>query len=96
MSSGHVCRCSVADPHTTFGQCMRWKGVRVAYCQSAANKDYTAQKRWDRDLDRYEAARRQGIQPETTLRSAVEAAERWSDKHGRAYTPEALSSLPAA
>lgn len=85
MSSGHKCRCAVDNPHETFGQCMRWKGVRVAYCQSAANRDYTAQKRWDKDLEAYASARKQGIQPASTKRSAVDRAVALSNKTGKAF-----------
>lgn len=90
MSKGHECRCPVAEPHLTFGQCMRWKNVRVAYCQSAANKDYTAQKKWDRDLEAYANARRQGIQPDGTTREKVRYAEEASSRLGVAYGTQAF------
>lgn len=85
MSNGHQCRCAVAEPHETFGQCMRWKGVRVAYCQSAAGKDYTTQKKWDASLNAYADARRQGIQPAATTRNAVDRAVRVSNETGQAF-----------
>lgn len=82
----HVCRCSwTAEPHATFGACMRSKGIRIAYCQSAKGRDFTAQKRWDKELDTYAAARKEGIQPDSTRLQAVEAAKEWSDREGVAY-----------
>lgn len=83
--SGHNCRCGVSEPHPTFGACMRYKGVKIAYCQSAAGKDYTAEKRWQKDLDAYAAARRQGIQPASTKREAVTGALATSDKTGTPF-----------
>lgn len=85
MSNGHECRCSVDEPHETFGACMRAKNIRVAYCQSWKGLDATRQKNFDKDLNAYASARRQGIQPPSTLRPAVDAAVRASDKTGTAY-----------
>lgn len=59
--------------------------MKVAYCNSAKGFDATGQKRWERDLDAYADARRQGIQPETTQRAAVDQAVRFSDQAGMAY-----------
>jgi hypothetical protein len=58
---------------------------RVAYCNSAGGMDYSAQKAWDKDLDFYKDARRQGIQPSGTTRAQVTRALEISDKAGRAY-----------
>lgn len=82
----HVCHCSwTTEEHKTFGACMRAKGIRIAYCQSAAGRDYSAQKRWDKDLDSYAAARAEGIQPDSTRSHSVEMAKEWSDREGVAY-----------
>ena len=64
---------------------MRAKNIRVAYCQSASGKDYSKQKRWDKDLDSYASVRRQGIQPDSTRANAVRKAVEWSDKEGKPY-----------
>ena len=64
---------------------MRSKNLRVAYCNSANGLDYTAQKKWDNDLDAYRAARAQGIQPAGTRRDQVDRAVQLSDKVGKAY-----------
>lgn len=64
---------------------MRAKNIRVAYCQSAAGRDFTAQKKWDKDLESYASARKQGVQPEGTTRSKIEYAKRASNEIGVAY-----------
>ena len=88
----HVCRCTDTKvPHPTFGACMRAKNIRISYCQSAAGLDYTQQKRWDQGLTAYADARAQGIQPESTRRSAVDAAVRLSDARGEAFRADVAS-----
>jgi hypothetical protein len=89
----HICRCTDTKvPHPTYGACLRAKNIRVAYCQSADGKDYTRQKRWDKGLSAYADARRQGIQPESTRPSAVDAALRLSDARGEPYGVDVASS----
>jgi hypothetical protein len=65
---------------------MRANMPRVAYCNSANNMDYTAQKQWDKTLDAYRDARRQGIQPSGTSRAQVERAVAISNESGSAFT----------
>jgi hypothetical protein len=69
----------------SYGACLRGKGARVAYCNSAGGHDYTAQKKHDAELAAYKDARAQGIQPSSTKRDAVERAVAISDTAGRAY-----------
>lgn len=69
----------------SYAACLRGKGTRVAYCDSANGRDATQQKRWDADLNAYRDARAQGIQPASTARSAVDNAVRISDSAGRAW-----------
>jgi len=76
--------CKTRD-HATFGECMRAKSLRVAYCQSWKGLDATAQKKWDRDLAAYKGARSEGIQPATTKRHDVDNAVRISNEHGKAF-----------
>lgn len=71
--------------HKTWGECMRAKNLRIAYCQSVAGKDYTSQKKWDKDLAAYRDVRKEGIQPEGTTRTHVEMAKAISDRDGVAY-----------
>lgn len=70
-------RCSSAcltRDHRTYGECIRAKGLQVS---PAINDSYgTRQKAWDRDLDHYESAVNQGLQPEGTQRHQVDAALR--------------------
>ena len=72
---------------------MRAKNIKVAYCQSAAGRDYTTQKRWDRELHEYREARRQGVQPDGTTLNKVRLAMELSDRTGTAYDGGNPSSL---
>lgn len=62
-------RCSCGGGCHTFGACLRAKNIRAVVGQ--AHGEITA---WDSNLDRYEYAVRQGIQPEGTTPTQVEAA----------------------
>ena len=80
--------CSTGCPtqdHASYGECMRSKGSRVAYCNSATGQDYTAQKRHDNELARYKEARAEGIQPAGTKLTQIENAKRISDATGTAF-----------
>lgn len=71
--------------HQSYSDCLKAKGLRVAYCNSAGGYDLTTQKKWDGELDAYREARRQGIQPASTKRDAVDRAVAISDATGTAY-----------
>lgn len=75
--------CPTRD-HMSFGECMKAKGIRVAYCQSWKGHDYTRQKNWDKNLEGYRAARAEGIEPRSTWPADVEKAVRVSDMTGEA------------
>lgn len=62
--------------------------LAVGYCRSAAGFDATNQKKWDAELDSYEAARKQGIQPDGTTTPKIRAAEAWSQKNQMPYSHE--------
>lgn len=68
-------RCSAAcqtRDHRTFGECMRAKSLRLS---PRINDGYgTKQKAWDSELDHYESAVRQGLNPEGTTRTKVDKA----------------------
>lgn len=68
-----------------YAACLRQKAPRVAYANSAGGYDYTAQKKWDRDLAAYKDARDQGIQPSSTNRAAVDRAVAISNESGKAW-----------
>jgi hypothetical protein len=73
-------RCSCGDGCHSFGACLRGKRLRVVVGDS---HEITSQ--WDSDLDRYEWAHRQGIQPASTMRDAVETAIAVSNATGVPY-----------
>lgn len=75
--------CKTQD-HESFGACIRAQGQMVAYC-GIGNGDATVQKKWDRSLDRYRAARAEGIQPSSTRPDAVRRAVEASDATGKAF-----------
>lgn len=80
-------RCATQD-HATFGECMRAKSLRVAYCRSAAGMDATRQRKWDNELQAYRDARAQGIQPEGTTLPKIRRALDASDKTGKPFGAE--------
>lgn len=47
--------------------------------------DATEQKQWDRELDLYADARRQGVQPATTKTKDIRAAMEVSEQTGQAF-----------
>ncbi len=79
-------RCSSAcltRDHRTFGECMRSKSLQVS---PAVSDSYgTKQKTWDKELDAYESAVAQGVQPRGTTQKLVDEAMRTSDATGVAY-----------
>jgi hypothetical protein len=72
MACASTCK---TQSHATYGECLRSKGLAVTGLEST-NPSFSrkAQKSWDSELDLYESAVKQGIQPETTNRKDVEAA----------------------
>lgn len=48
--------------------------------------DRTTQQRWDHELDRYAAARANGIQPDGTTNRKIDQANAWSEKHQMPYS----------
>ena len=79
--------CLTPGVHKSWGECVKAKSLRVAYCNSASGQDFTAQKRWDAELDLYASARRQGIQPESTRTPDIRAAIELSNDVGVGYNP---------
>lgn len=75
----------VTKSHESYAACLRDAAPRVAYANSAGGWDLTTQKKWDRDLDAYRAARAEGLQPSGTSRAQVDAARAISDRSGAAY-----------
>lgn len=84
MALGDNCcsRCSTRD-HGTFGACIRAMNIQVS------SRTIGELNKWDADLDAYGNARKQGIQPESTNRAAVDAAVEISNEIGRPYDASA-------
>lgn len=60
--------------HKTYGECLRAKNLQLS---PHVNGEYgKRQKQWDKDLDHYESAVRQGLEPVGTQRHQVDAAIR--------------------
>lgn len=80
-----MCRtgCPTQD-HASWGACARAAHLRVAYC-GVGGGDATEQKKWDRELDLYRAARAQGVQPDGTKTTQIVRALKASDAAGAAY-----------
>lgn len=72
MTSKHVCKCE-GEQHPTYGACLRGKNLRIMYANSANGSDFSAQKRWDKELDLYGEARAAGLQPATTQTADIHA-----------------------
>ena len=67
--------CSASCPtkdHLTFGECMRAKNLHL----NPNLADTGRQKAWDKELDAYDSARRQGVEPEGTTMKEVDKAMR--------------------
>jgi hypothetical protein len=84
--------CPTQD-HASWGECLRNKGLRIAYAKSAAGQDATKQKRWDAEIGRYRSAVAQGMDPEGTTTRHVRMAETWSERNGIPYTPENVKAV---
>lgn len=83
MSCSSSC---LTQDHDSWGDCVRAKGLKVAYAQEHAGKDATAQKAADKNLENYAKARKYGIQPQSTRKPDVDRAVRISEQTGSAYT----------
>lgn len=84
--AGENCTSScISRDHENWGQCVRDKGLKIAYANSANGQDATTQKRFDKALDEYRAARAQGIQPSSTRPDAVRRAVEISNTTGSAF-----------
>lgn len=63
--------CTTRD-HKSWGECVRAKGLQLS---PAINDTYgTKQKAWDRELDNFESATRQGLDPAGTKQHHIDAA----------------------
>lgn len=76
--------CPTRD-HLSYGECLRAANVKVAYTNSANGWDSTKQKKWDRELEDYRSAVKQGIQPKGTDRRSIDNAVRISNETGTPF-----------
>lgn len=81
--------CPNPGSHGSYGECLRSKSTKVAYCNSAGGSDATRQRKWDRELDRARSLMSQGIRPDNTFGPALDKAERISDATGVPYRADA-------
>jgi len=81
----HCSASCLTQDHDSYGECLRAKNLRVAYCQDWKGHDATRQKRWDKNLADYRTAREQGIDPKSTWPSDVQTAVEISEKTGEAF-----------
>jgi hypothetical protein len=65
--------CQTRD-HSSYGECLRSKSTRVAYCNTVNGWDATKQKNWDRELANYRQAVKDGMNPATCTQAAIDAA----------------------
>ena len=81
-----ACRtgCPTQD-HQSWGECARASRINVGWVQHLKGLDLGREKKWNRELDAYADARRQGVQPAGTKLAQVEKAMQISDKVGRAF-----------
>lgn len=72
--------CSTACPtqdHKSWGECVRSKGLQLS---PAINDQYgTRQRAWDRELDNYQSAVSQGLEPAGTKQRHIDAALKEAD-----------------
>ena len=75
----------------SYGACLKGKGVRVGWANTAGGLDATKEKKWNKELDAYVSARRQGIQPAGTSTQKIEQAVLLSDMSGVAFNADAVT-----
>lgn len=81
-----ACRsgCKTKD-HASYHECLRAAGTGTFLVRVSLGQDATEQKRWDRELDDYKSLRKEGVQPDGTVRKKIDEAKRLSDAAGAAY-----------
>lgn len=89
-----ACRsgCLTQD-HATWGECARAANIKPVWVQHVRGLDRDREKAWERELDSYAAARKQGIQPASTKKRDIEKAVKVSDAFGKAYDASQPTSV---
>lgn len=90
-----ACRtgCKTKD-HGSYAECLQAAGVGTFLVRASKGEDGTAQKKWDKELDSYRAARKEGIQPDGTKQDKIDEARRLSDKAGAGYGKDFSKANP--
>lgn len=83
MACASSCR---TQDHGSYGQCLRAQRLSVTGLETTS-PSFTRERsrKFDAELDAYEAARKEGIQPEGTTMKAIDEAKRRSDEYGKPY-----------
>lgn len=77
--------CPNPGTHETWGACLKSKDLRAAVSIPGKGYDRAVQSRWDKRIDAYKQARSEGIQPQSTRASDIQAAVKTSDAQGSAF-----------
>jgi len=90
-----ACRsgCKTQD-HASWGDCLRAAQIRTYQVEISKGKDGTAQKKWDRELEGFAAATKEGIKPDGTKWKSIDKARKLSDKVGAAYGRDFNQATP--
>lgn len=90
-----ACRtgCKTQD-HDSYAECLADAGVGTFLIRASKGEDGTAQKKWDRELDSYYRARKEGMQPDGTTQRKIDEARRLSDKAGAGYGKDFSKANP--
>lgn len=72
----------------SFGECIRDKGLRIGWANSAGGLDLSAEKYHQSAVQEARAALRAGIKPKTTRLRDVRAAVDWSEKNGKPFVSD--------
>ena len=76
---------SNCDRNPCFGCKARSLQMNAGDAKSAIINGGMTQKAWDKELDLYKQARKQGIQPDSTRTKDIQKAMDLSNQHGKAY-----------
>lgn len=83
MSCASSC---LTQDHRSYGACLAAKNLATVGLESTAPSfAMSHQKAFDKNLDLYEAAVKQGIQPDTTQTADIRKALDASDQFGKPY-----------
>lgn len=90
-----ACRtgCRTKD-HASYAECLQDAGVGTYLVRASKGEDGTAQKKWDRELEGFRQATKEGIKPDGTKWRKIDQARRLSDKVQAAYGRDFNKATP--